>query len=150
MWTPLMRSRFTKPKVCLPLRQIHWKLWKGEKGAEENGRQVAQVRMGKRWCRRGWGRGDLIWLIWFDFFIERMTVLGLGLVFQLVLVIQTCTYSSNNIITLQNIDITDFPSKFFFFFKKNIPTPPPHNPTPPKPTPTTKEATILANVLTCH
>ena len=60
-----------------------------------------------------------------------MTVLGRGLVFQLVLVTQTCTYNSSNIITLQNIDITDFPSK-----KKNnktkqkiyIPTPPPpHN-----------------------
>ena len=45
-----------------------------------------------------------------DCFIKRMTVLGRGLVFQPVLVTQTCTYSSNNI-TLQNIDITDFPSK---------------------------------------
>ena len=45
-----------------------------------------------------------------DLFIERMTVLGRGLVFQLVLVTHTCTYSNNNIITLQNIDITDFPS----------------------------------------
>ena len=42
------------------------------------------------------------WLI--DCFIKRMTVLGRGLVFQLVLVTQTCTYNSNNI-TLQNIDI---------------------------------------------
>ena len=46
-----------------------------------------------------------------DLFIERMTVLGRGLVFQPVLVTHTCTYSNNNIITLQNIDITDFPSK---------------------------------------
>ena len=46
-----------------------------------------------------------------DFFIERMTVLGRGLVFQPVLVTQTCTYNSNNIITLQNSYITDFPSK---------------------------------------
>ena len=83
-----------------------------------------------------------------------MTVLGRGLVFQPVLVTQTCTYNSNNIITLQNIHITDFPSKFFF--KKNITTPSPPPPqkkkkTTPKPTTTTtKEATILANVLTCH
>ena len=40
-----------------------------------------------------------------------MPVLGRVLVFQPVLVTQTCTYNSNNIITLQNIDITDFPSK---------------------------------------
>ena len=40
-----------------------------------------------------------------------MTVLGRGLVFQPVLVTHTCTYSNNNIITLQNIDITDFPGK---------------------------------------
>ena len=40
-----------------------------------------------------------------------MTVLGRGLVFQPVLVTQTSTYNSNNIITLQNIDITDIPSK---------------------------------------
>ena len=39
-----------------------------------------------------------------DCFIKRMTVLGRGLVFQPVLVTQTCTYNSNNI-TLQNIDI---------------------------------------------
>ena len=45
-----------------------------------------------------------------DCFIKRMTVLGRGLVFQPVLVTQTCTYSSNNI-ALQNIGITDFPSK---------------------------------------
>ena len=44
-----------------------------------------------------------------DCFIERMTVLGRGLVFQPVLVTHICTYNSNNIITLQNIDITDFP-----------------------------------------
>ena len=40
-----------------------------------------------------------------------MTVLGRGLVFQPVLVTHICTYNSKNIITLQNIDITDFPSK---------------------------------------
>ena len=40
-----------------------------------------------------------------------MTVLGRGLVFQLVLITQTCTYNSNNKMTLQNIDITDYPSK---------------------------------------
>ena len=40
-----------------------------------------------------------------------MTVLGRGLVFQPVLVTHACTYSNNNIITLQNIDITDFPSQ---------------------------------------
>ena len=53
-----------------------------------------------------------------------MTVLGRGLVFQPVLVSQTCTYNSNNI-ALQNIGITDFPSKnknkqnkqFFFFLR---------------------------------
>ena len=45
-----------------------------------------------------------------DCFIKRMTVLGRGLVFQPVLVTQTCTYNSNNI-ALQNIGITDFPSK---------------------------------------
>ena len=39
-----------------------------------------------------------------------MTVLGRGLVFQPILVTHTCAYSNNNIITLQNIDITDFPS----------------------------------------
>ena len=61
-----------------------------------------------------------------DCFIKRMTVLGRGLVFQPVLVTQTCTYNSNNI-TLQNIDITDFPSKKKIL--KNIPTPtPPPNP----------------------
>ena len=45
-----------------------------------------------------------------DCFIKRMTVLGRGLVFQPVLVTQTCTDNSNNI-ALQNIGITDFPSK---------------------------------------
>ena len=48
-----------------------------------------------------------------------MTVLGRGLVFQPVLVTHTCTYSNNNIITLQNIDITDFPLK-----KQNTDPPP--------------------------
>ena len=37
-----------------------------------------------------------------DFFIRRMTVLGRGLVFQPVLVTQTCTYNSKKImLTLQ-------------------------------------------------
>ena len=39
-----------------------------------------------------------------------MTVLGRDLVFQPVLVTHTCTYSNNNIIALQNTDITDFSS----------------------------------------
>ena len=58
--------------------------------------------------REGGREGERERLI--DCFIKRMTVLGRGLVFQPVLVTQTCTYNSNNI-TLQNIDITDFPSK---------------------------------------
>ena len=69
-----------------------------------------------------------------DFFIERMTVLGRGLVFQPVLVTQTCTYNINNIITLQNIDITDIPLKIFF---ERTYQPPPPPPTPKKPKPTT-------------
>ena len=60
-----------------------------------------------------------------DLFIERMTVLGRGLVFQPVLVTRTCTYSNNNIITLQNIDITDFPSKKKKKKKKLNTDPPP-------------------------
>ena len=64
-----------------------------------------------------------------DLFIERMTVLGRGLVFQPVLVTHTCTYSNNNIITLQNIDITDFPSnKKKKKKRKKTPTPPPSLP----------------------
>ena len=71
-----------------------------------------------------------------DCFIKRMTVLGRGLVFQPVLVTQTCTYNNNNI-ALQNIGITDFPSKnknktnkkFFFKEHTNPPLPPP----PPQP-----------------
>ena len=62
--------------------------------------------------------------------VKRMTVLGRGLVFQPVLVTQTCTYNSYNIITSQNIDITDFPSKKKK--KKNIPTPPTPPPPPPR------------------
>ena len=59
-----------------------------------------------------------------DLCIERMTVLGRGLVFQPVLVTHTCTYNSNNIITLHTIDITDFPSKKKKKKKKiYIPTP---------------------------
>ena len=84
-----------------------------------------------------------------DFFIGRMTVLGRGLVFQPVLVTQTCTYNSKNItLTLQIFH----QKRKKIFFKKNITTPPPpqkkkKNKTT---TTTTKEATILANVLTCH
>ena len=72
-----------------------------------------------------------------DCFIKRMTVLGRGLVFQPVLVTQTCTYNSNNI-ALQNIGITDFPSKNKkqkqnkqkkFFLKRTYQSPPP----PPNP-----------------
>ena len=70
-----------------------------------------------------------------------MTVLGRGLVGQPVLVTHTCAYSNNNIITLQNIDITDFPSNKKIIKKernKLIPTPFPY----PKPTTiTTKEDT---------
>ena len=72
-----------------------------------------------------------------DCFIKRMTVLGRGLVFQPVLVTQTCTYNSNNI-ALQNIGITDFPlkkkktptkpNKQKKFFLKNIPIPPSNPP----------------------
>ena len=97
-----------------------------------------------------------------------MTVSGRGLVFQPVLVTQTCTYNSNNIITLQNIDITDFPSPPPPQEKKLKNIPPPKKPTqknkkqtnnpPPqkkkhththkKKNTLTKEATIQANV--CH
>ena len=73
-----------------------------------------------------------------DCFIKRMTVLGRGLVFQPVLVTQTCTYNSNNI-TLQNIDITDFPSKKKKKKKKGTYQPPPHRPTRPKKTTTHKQ-----------
>ena len=55
-----------------------------------------------------------------DCFIKRMTVLGRGLVFQPVLVTQTYTYNSNNI-ALQNIGITDFPSKTKNKTNKNKP-----------------------------
>ena len=95
-----------------------------------------------------------------DFFIGRMTVLGRGLVFQPVLVTQTCTYNSKYItLTLQIFHQKRREKKKknnnknnLFFLKKNITTLPPP---PPKkkqnPTTTaTKEATILANVLTCH
>ena len=80
-----------------------------------------------------------------------MTVLGRGLVFQTVLVTHTCTYSNNNVITLQNIDITDFPSKKTKTKTKNKknnnnknqtnPTPPPPFPSPKPTTTTTKEDT---------
>ena len=70
-----------------------------------------------------------------------MTVLGRGPVFQQVLVTQTCTYNSNNIV-LQNIGITDFPSKskiknktskkIFFSFKEHTNSPPPPPQTRPK------------------
>ena len=97
-----------------------------------------------------------------DFFIGRMTVLGRGLVFQPVLVTQTCTYNSKYItLTLQIFhqkrrEKKNKQTKTTFSFKKNITTPPPPPPPPKKnphqkPTTTaTKEATILANVLTCH
>ena len=69
-----------------------------------------------------------------DCFIKRMTVLGRGLVFQPVLVTQTCTYNSNNI-ALQNIGITDFHQKTKQnkqrFFKRTYQFPPPP-PTRPK------------------
>ena len=61
-----------------------------------------------------------------------MTVLGRGLVFQPVLVTQTCTYNSKNItLTLQILH----QKRKKIFFKKNIATPPP---TPPKKKTTTK------------
>ena len=96
-----------------------------------------------------------------DFFIGRMTVLGRGLVFQPVLVTQTCTYNSKYItLTLQIFhqkrrEKKKNKTKTTFFFKKNITTPPPpkkkKQTKKQKPTTTaTKEATILANVLTCH
>ena len=58
-----------------------------------------------------------------DFFIGRMTVLGRGLVFQPVLVTQTCTYNSKNItLTLQIIHQKEKKrkKKEKIFFKKNI------------------------------
>ena len=103
-----------------------------------------------------------------DWFIERMMVLGRGLVLKPVLVTHICTYNSNNIITLQNIDITDSPppkknkqtnkqtnnnNKTKQKTKKlhNDPTYPFPPPPPPKPTTTTtNEVTTPANVLTCH
>ena len=92
-----------------------------------------------------------------DFFIGRMTVLGRGLVFQPVLVTQTCTYNSKYItLTLQIFHQKRREkknnNKNNLFLKKNITTPPPpKKQKQKKPTTTaTKEATILANVLTCH
>ena len=88
-----------------------------------------------------------------------MTVLGRGLVFQPVLVTQTCKYNSNNI-ALQNIGITDFPSKNKnknktnkkMFFKRTYqfppPPPPPTRPKKKKKKKATKEAMIPTNVLT--
>ena len=73
-----------------------------------------------------------------DLFIERMTVLGRGLVFQPVLVTHTCAYSNNNIIALHNSDIKDFPSKKKK--KKNRPRSPPPNPQ------LQQQKKILANV----
>ena len=73
-----------------------------------------------------------------DFFIGRMTVLDCGLVFQPVLVTQTCTYKSKNMtLTLQIFHPKKKKKKIFF--KKNITTPSPHPPNPT--TTTTKEAT---------
>ena len=57
-------------------------------------------------------------------------MLGHGLVFQPVIVTQTCTYNSNNIITLQNTHITDFPSPKNFLFQKEHNNPPPPSPPP--------------------
>ena len=85
-----------------------------------------------------------------DFFIGRMTVLGRGLVFQPVLVTQTCTYNSKNItLTLQIFHQKRKKRKNLFQKEHNNPLP--SNPPPtPTTTTTTKEATILVNVLTCH
>ena len=71
-----------------------------EKGMERE-RGVEREREKERDGKKERERERLI-----DCFIKRMTVLGRGLVFQLVLVTQTCTYNSNNI-ALQNIGITD-------------------------------------------
>ena len=85
-----------------------------------------------------------------------MTVLGRGLVFQPVLVTQTCTYNGKNItLTLQIFHQKKKKQKkkerkkeknLFQKEHNNPPSPPPPNAT----TTTTKEATILENVLTCH
>ena len=62
-----------------------------------------------------------------DFFIGRTTVLGRGLVFQPVLVTQTCTYNSKYItLTLQIFHQKGEKknnNKNNLFFKKNITTP---------------------------
>ena len=63
-----------------------------------------------------------------DFFIGRMTVLGRGLVFQPVLVTQTCTYNSKYItLTLQIFHQKR--GKNLFQKKHNHPSP---SPPPPK------------------
>ena len=72
-----------------------------------------------------------------DFFIGRMTVLGRGLVFQPVLVTQTCTYNSKYItLTLQIFHQKrrekNKTKQKPFFLKKNITTPPPPKKTPKK------------------
>ena len=78
-----------------------------------------------------------------------MAVLGRGLVFQPVLVTQTCTYNSKYItLTLQIFHQKR--KKIFFQKEHNNPPPPPPPPIKKTTTTTTKEATILANVLTCH
>ena len=59
-----------------------------------------------------------------DFFIGRMTVLGRGLVFQPVLVTQTCTYNSKCITLTLQIFHQKRRKKTKTFFKKNITTPP--------------------------
>ena len=75
-----------------------------------------------------------------------MTVLGRGLVFQPVLVTQTCTYNSKYItLTLQIFH----QKRENNLFQKEHNNPPPKKKNKPTTT-TTKEATILANVLTCH
>ena len=64
-----------------------------------------------------------------DCFIKRMTVFGRGLVFQPVLVTQTCTYNSNNIalqIFHQETKTKKKTNKQNFFFKEHTNSPPPH------------------------
>ena len=101
-------------------------------------------------------RERLLWLI--DCFIKRMTVLGRGLVFQPVLVTQTYTYNSNNI-HYRTLTLQIFHQKKKKKIKEHTnphPTPNPPLKTkkqktkPKKKKKATKEATILANVLTCH
>ena len=103
------------------------KLSNNQTDKERKKRKKERKRKGGGW---GWGEREIL----INFLIERMTVLGRGLLFQPVLVTQTCTYNSYSIIALQNIDITDFPSK------KNLKrTYQPPCPLPPQKTPQTKQ-----------